>query len=71
MDRDDGQQLMGELSDLVWFRLALALVPASRVLGSSQPRLAWVMKTILEEIREDVAGYVSLYNVRRRVEEDE
>lgn len=71
MERDDRQQLMEELCDLVWFRLALALVPAIRVLGCSKPRLAWVMKKILEEIEEDVAAYVSMYDVHRRKEEDE
>lgn len=42
MVTDGRQQLVDELVDAVWFRLALVLVPASRALGSSRPELARV-----------------------------
>lgn len=67
---DDGSQLAKDLSELVWFRLALALVPASMVLGASHPKLERVMRRILEEVETDIAAHVSMYDVRKR-ENDE
>lgn len=68
---DDELELIEGLSDLVWFRLALALVPASKALQCDHSGLAWVMKKILQDVKGDVAAYVSEYEVRRRRAKDE
>jgi hypothetical protein len=70
-EMDDELELIEGLSDLVWFRLALALVPASTALQCDHSGLAWVMKKILRDIRGDVAAYVSGYEVRIRRGKDD
>jgi hypothetical protein len=63
---DDELELIEGLSDLVWFRLALALAPASKALQCDHPGLTRVIKKVLMDIRGDVAAYVSGYEVRRK-----
>lgn len=54
------------IGQLVWFRLALVLVPAAGILASDRPELARLAERILEEIDADVAGVLQGYDVQER-----
>ncbi len=58
-------RLVDDVSEVVWMRLALVLVPARRALGCTRPELARLMKMVLANIRNDVSVQVSKHRARR------
>ena len=59
----DRAQLIEQLAQVIWMRLALVLVPASNALRCQRPELARLMNRVLDEVKGDIAAHVLKYDV--------
>ncbi len=66
VQHDDREQLVEQLAQAIWLRLALVLVPASNALRCQRPELARLMNAVLTDIRGDITAYVLKYDVVRQ-----
>jgi len=60
---NDREQLIEQLAQVIWIRLALVLVPASTALRYQRPELARLMNRVLDEVKGDIAAHVLKYDV--------
>jgi len=58
MSQANREKLVRELSDAVWLRMALVLIPASSALATTRPQMARLMTRTLRGVRSDVRRIV-------------
>lgn len=61
MNPKERDRFVKELSDAVWLRMAVVLIPAAEALGARRPELSRLMRRTLMSVGDDVRAITGKY----------